>query len=73
MTETQHPKVSLKLIATVPGAHFLNAPPVLVASTHTIDYCCGKCGTVLMHAEKQQVHSLLIKCTVCGSSNATEG
>ena len=68
MTEIQHPKINLKLISP-----FLTAPPVLVASTHTIDYCCGNCSTVLLHAEEDQVHSLLIKCAICGCSNTTEG
>jgi DNA-directed RNA polymerase subunit RPC12/RpoP len=50
----------------------VTAPPVLIASTHTIDYCCAHCSTVLMHADTEQVHNLLIKCTVCGSYNSTD-
>jgi hypothetical protein len=50
----------------------VNAPPVLIASAHTVDYCCGSCGTVLMHAEAEQVHNLLIHCTECDSYNATD-
>jgi hypothetical protein len=44
---------------------------VLVASSHTIDFLCGKCATVLMHAEDDQVHGLFIHCTRCGACNAT--
>jgi hypothetical protein len=50
----------------------ISAPPILDASTHTIDYTCGKCGTVLMHAEADQIHGLLIHCSICGTYNATD-
>src|SRR5664279_4805132 len=60
----------LTIVELPDGGHAVDAPPVLVASTHTVDYCCGSCGIVLMHAEDQQVHSLLIHCTVCGSYNS---
>ena len=51
----------------------VSAPPILVASTHTVDYCCGSCGAVLLHADVGQVHGLLIHCTWCGSYNSTDG
>jgi predicted RNA-binding Zn-ribbon protein involved in translation (DUF1610 family) len=50
----------------------VSAPPILVASTHTVDYCCGNCGAVLLHADVGQVYGLLIHCTGCGSYNSTE-
>jgi len=31
----------------------------------------GNCGTVLMHAEDDQVHGLFIHCIRCGACNAT--
>jgi hypothetical protein len=49
----------------------LDAPPILIASTNTVDYCCGNCPTVLMHADDGQVYNLMIRCTVCGSYNLT--
>jgi DNA-directed RNA polymerase subunit RPC12/RpoP len=52
--------------------HIINAPPVLIASTNTVDYVCGDCGAVLMHAEQGQVHNLVIHCTGCGSYNSTD-
>ena len=54
------------------GRHTVDAPPILIASTHTTDYCCGSCGTVLMHADTGQVHELVIHCTECGSYNSTD-
>jgi len=54
------------------GRHTIDAPPILIASTHTTDYCCGSCGAVLMHADTGQVHDLLIHCTACGSYNSTD-
>jgi transcription elongation factor Elf1 len=44
----------------------------LIASTHTTDYTCCACGVVLMHADENQVHNLLIHCSVCGSYNETD-
>lgn len=66
------PKVSLKVITAPAIGHAVSAPPVLVASNHTIDYACENCGTVLMHAEQGQVHNLTIHCTTCGSYNSTD-
>jgi DNA-directed RNA polymerase subunit RPC12/RpoP len=58
-------KVSLKVI-TAPGTgHVLDAPPVLKASEHSIDYTCGHCNTILLHADENQVHGLLIRCANC--------
>ena len=34
----------------------LEAPPVLVASEHSVDYTWGRCGIILMHADEGQVH-----------------
>jgi hypothetical protein len=50
-----HRKISLKVISAV-----VSAPPVLKASDHTIDYACGNCGTVLLHAEDGQIHNLVL-------------
>jgi len=68
----QNPKVSLKAIPTPSCRPVVSAPPVLIASTHTIDYCCGTCGAVLLHAETEQVHNLVIRCTLCGKHSVTD-
>jgi DNA-directed RNA polymerase subunit RPC12/RpoP len=65
-------KISLKIITAPKAGHVVDAPPVLMASDHSVDYICGQCGTTLLHAEEDQVHSLLIRCTSCGSYNATD-
>jgi hypothetical protein len=70
--DSHHPRVPLRLVPT-PRGHVISAPPLLIASTNTIDYTCGQCGTVLMHAEDGQVHNLVIHCTVCGSYSSTDG
>lgn len=72
MSEQQRPKLGLKVVDTPKVGAVVTAPPILTASTHTIDYCCGQCSTVLMHAERDQVHNLLIKCAVCGAYNSTD-
>jgi len=75
MSESQkspHARVSLKWVEYPKVGAVVTAPPVLIASTHTFDYCCTHCATVLMRAEANQVHNLLIRCTVCGSYNSTD-
>jgi hypothetical protein len=72
MSNQEHPRAALKLIPTPCTRHIISAPPVLVASRNTVDYVCGDCGAVLMHAEVGQVHNLVIHCTGCGSYNAMD-
>jgi hypothetical protein len=63
---------NLRIVDLPVGRRILAAPPILIASTHTVDYCCGLCGTVLLHAEVDQVHNLVIHCMQCGSCNSTD-
>jgi hypothetical protein len=44
----------------------------LKASDHSVDYTCGRCDTVLLHAEEGQVRGVIFRCTKCGSYNATK-
>jgi hypothetical protein len=64
---------NLTVVELPKGRCAVSAPPVLVASTHTVDFCCGSCGAVLLHADVGQVYGLLIHCTWCGSYNSTAG
>ena len=41
-------KIPLNVVAPASGA-VLEAPPVLLASEHSVDYTCGRCGTVVLH------------------------
>ncbi len=66
-------QISLKVITAPATRIVLGAPPVLKASDHPVDYSCGRCcSTILLHAEENQVHGVLIRCTNCGSYNSTE-
>jgi predicted RNA-binding Zn-ribbon protein involved in translation (DUF1610 family) len=65
-------KISLKVVAAPATGPVMDAPPVIMASDHSVDYTCGHCGTTLLHAEESQVHGVLIHCKRCGSYNATE-
>jgi DNA-directed RNA polymerase subunit RPC12/RpoP len=69
---SEHRKLALKAIDAPRIGPVVSAPPVLKASDDTIDYTCGKCGTLLLHAELDQVHNLIILCTSCGSYNSTD-
>jgi hypothetical protein len=68
-----HIRISLKS-TSVPlvGWAFISAPPILIASDDTTDFCCCNCDTVLMQAEAEQVFGLTIRCTKCGSFNTTD-
>jgi predicted RNA-binding Zn-ribbon protein involved in translation (DUF1610 family) len=65
-------KRALKVVQTPSVGEALDAPPILVASPQMIDYTCGQCGIVLLHAEEGRVHGLLIRCSACGAYNATD-
>jgi DNA-directed RNA polymerase subunit RPC12/RpoP len=65
------PRVSLTIVPASSVVHFVNAPPTIVASVHSVDYTCGTCRTVLLHAEEGQIYGLTIHCTQCGSYNST--
>ena len=66
------PKINLKLVSAPAKGIALKAPPVLKASDQSVDYTCGKCATILLHAEENQVHGVLIHCAICGSYNSTD-
>jgi hypothetical protein len=68
----KNPTRKLRVVEARGTEHTVDAPPVLVASSHTIDFLCGNCDAVLMHAEDNQVHGLFIHCTQCGACNATD-
>jgi predicted RNA-binding Zn-ribbon protein involved in translation (DUF1610 family) len=72
MTTTTTPKISLRVVHAPAVGVVLDAPPVLVASEHSVDYACGHCGTILLHAEEGQIRGVLLRCTNCGSYNLTE-
>jgi DNA-directed RNA polymerase subunit RPC12/RpoP len=62
----------MKLVTSPSKGIALKAPPVLFASDNSVDYTCGQCGTILLHAEEDQVHGVLIQCANCGSYNSTD-
>ena len=67
--------LSQKALRVVPAPLVMNAamsaPPVLEDTGSTVEYRCGGCGAVLMRADEQQVHSLIIHCTACDAYNST--
>ena len=71
-TEFSGDCVVLKLIREPGISHVMRAPPILIASSHTVDFTCAMCNTILMHADRGQVHNLVIHCTACGAYNSTD-
>jgi DNA-directed RNA polymerase subunit RPC12/RpoP len=62
-------RIPLRVIEAPRVGHVMDAPPTLRASDHTIDYTCGRCEAILLHADEDQIHGLIIRCTKCGSYN----
>jgi DNA-directed RNA polymerase subunit RPC12/RpoP len=69
---TTYKIISLRIVTAPATGIVLDAPPVLVASDHSVDYACGRCSTILLHAEEDQVRGFLIRCTKCGSYNSMD-
>jgi DNA-directed RNA polymerase subunit RPC12/RpoP len=46
--------------------------PLPSGKSRSIDYICGNCRAVLLHAEDNQMRDLLILCTECGAQNSTD-
>jgi DNA-directed RNA polymerase subunit RPC12/RpoP len=69
---TASKKISLRIVTAPATGIVLDAPPVLIASEHSVDYTCGRCSTILLHAEDGQVRGFLIRCTKCGSYNSLD-
>jgi hypothetical protein len=66
------PTARLRVVPASSVDRFVDAPPVIVASDHSVNYTCGSCGTMLLHAEEGQIHGLTIHCSSCGSYNSTD-
>jgi predicted RNA-binding Zn-ribbon protein involved in translation (DUF1610 family) len=69
------PTLPQKTLTVVPAPLVIgavpNAPPVLEAPTATVEYRCGNCGAVLMRADKDKIHPLMVHCISCGTYNST--
>jgi hypothetical protein len=66
------PKKPLRVVTAPAIGPAVSAPPILIASSHTVEFTCGHCGAALLHAEEGQVHGLIIQCVSCGSYNSTD-
>ena len=64
-------KIILKVINAPASGLVLDAPPILKEVDQSVDYTCGHCGAILLHAEEGRVHSIVIHCANCGSYNLT--
>lgn len=65
-------RIPLQVISEPASGPVLHSPPTWVASHNSVDYICGHCGSVLLHAEEDQVRNLQIHCRACGNYNTTE-
>jgi DNA-directed RNA polymerase subunit RPC12/RpoP len=47
------------------------APGQRSSGKYSVDYLCGNCGIILLHAEDGLAHNLVILCTECGARNSS--
>jgi len=45
-------KIPLTLVTAPAIGVVLGAPPMLMASENSVDYACGRCAAVLLHADE---------------------
>jgi DNA-directed RNA polymerase subunit RPC12/RpoP len=62
----------LKVIEAPRTGQVISAPPPIVTSDQSNQYVCGHCGTLLVIAEDDQLHGLVVQCRECGSYNAVD-
>ena len=65
-------RISLKVVEPAATGVILDAPPILRTDDDSVDYVCGKCDTILLHAEEHKVHGVQIHCANCGAFNSTD-
>jgi DNA-directed RNA polymerase subunit RPC12/RpoP len=65
---------SLKLRVIPPPSvgYVTSAPPPITVTAETNQYLCGQCGTVLVIADDDQIHGLIVRCRECGRYNEVE-
>jgi DNA-directed RNA polymerase subunit RPC12/RpoP len=49
-----------------------SAPPPIIVTPNTNRYLCEECGTLLVIADDDAIHGLIIRCKECGRYNAAE-
>ena len=65
-------RIGLKVVEALPPGVILDAPPILRTEDDSVDYTCGKCETILLHAEAHKVRGIQIHCANCGAFNSTD-
>jgi hypothetical protein len=71
MSSSDRPQTRLAVVrAPLPGRRLGRAPPAEVLSDDGNYYLCGRCGTLLVVAEPEQIGDVTIECLICGSINA---
>ena len=65
-------KIPLKVVTAPAIGVVLEAPPVLVASEHSVDYVCAVAPPFYCMPTRDKLMGSLIHCAKCGSYNLTE-
>jgi predicted RNA-binding Zn-ribbon protein involved in translation (DUF1610 family) len=65
-------RISLTVVEPPATGVILDAPPILRTDDDSVDYVCGNCATILLHAEEHKVHGVQIHCANCGAFNSTD-
>ena len=64
--------VKLRVVPPPSIGYVTSAPPAITVSAETNQYLCGQCSTLLVIADDDQVHGLIVRCRECGRYNAVD-
>jgi len=64
--------LKLRVIPPPGVGYVVPAPPPITVAENTNHYLCGQCGTLLVIADDDQVHGLIVRCRECGRYNEVE-
>ena len=64
--------LKLRVIPPPSVGYVTSAPPPITVSNDSNRYICGQCGTLLVIADDDQVHGLIVRCRECGRYNAVD-
>jgi DNA-directed RNA polymerase subunit RPC12/RpoP len=64
--------LKLRVIPRPSIGYVTSAPPPITVTPNANQYLCGECGTLLVIADDDEIHGLIVRCRECGRYNQVE-
>jgi DNA-directed RNA polymerase subunit RPC12/RpoP len=64
--------LKLRVIPPPSIGYVTSAPPPITVTPNANQYLCGECGTLLVIADDDEIHGLIVRCRECGRYNQVE-